>query len=161
VFQVVFVSHSSRPKFCMHLAPFHPCYICRPSHFHWSLWVVRNMVVFYGEELVAPRPTLNLEDHPLSAVRNCLFNIFTPTLHICRPFLHPQPEDAPCRGDRDPLIKVRVSTQVKYLFKTRLIQPSSITTFLSLPLVTALPKISSFFGYFCMLIKASFFIQEV
>ena len=21
-----------------------------------------------------------------------------------RPFLHPQPEDAPCRGDRDPLI---------------------------------------------------------
>jgi len=21
------------------------------------------------------------------------------------PFLHPQPEDAPCRGDRDPLIK--------------------------------------------------------
>ena len=22
-----------------------------------------------------------------------------------RPFLHPQPEDAPCRGDRDPLIK--------------------------------------------------------
>ena len=21
-----------------------------------------------------------------------------------RPFLHPQPEDAPCRGDRDPLV---------------------------------------------------------
>ena len=24
----------------------------------------------------------------------------------CRPFLHPQPEDSPCRGDRDPLITV-------------------------------------------------------
>jgi hypothetical protein len=24
-----------------------------------------------------------------------------------RPFLHPQPEDAPCRGDRDPLITAR------------------------------------------------------
>jgi hypothetical protein len=36
---------------------------------------------FYGE-LLAPRPTPKLEDHPLSAVRDCLFNIFTATLHI-------------------------------------------------------------------------------
>jgi hypothetical protein len=43
---------------------------------------------------------------PLSAVFNCLFNIFAATLHIWRPFLHPQPEDAPCRGDRDPFITV-------------------------------------------------------
>jgi hypothetical protein len=39
----------------------------------------------------------------LSAVRDCLFNVFAATLHNWRPFLHPQPEDAPCRGDRDPL----------------------------------------------------------
>jgi hypothetical protein len=63
-------------------------------------------LIFYGEELLAPCPTSKLEDHPLSAVRDCLFNIFAATLHICRPFLHPQPEDAPCRGDRDPLITV-------------------------------------------------------
>ena len=44
----------------------------------------------------------------MSAIRDCLFNIFAATLHICRPFLHPQPEDAPCRGDRDPLITDRV-----------------------------------------------------
>jgi hypothetical protein len=68
--------------------------------------VYRNMVIFYGEELLAPRPTSNLEDHPLSAVRDCLFNVFAATLHIRRPFLHPQPEDAPCRGHRDPLIVV-------------------------------------------------------
>jgi hypothetical protein len=61
----------------------------------------RNMVIFYGEELLAPRPTPKLEDHPLSAVRDC---IFAATHHIRRPFLHPQPEDAPCRGDREPLI---------------------------------------------------------
>jgi hypothetical protein len=60
----------------------------------------RNMVIFYGEELLAPRPTPKLEDYPLSAVRDC---IFATTLHIWRPFLHPQPEDAPCRGDRDRL----------------------------------------------------------
>jgi hypothetical protein len=63
--------------------------------------VFRNMVIFYGEELLAPRPTPKLEDHPLSAVRDW---IFAATLHIWRPFLHPQPEDAPCRGDRDRLI---------------------------------------------------------
>jgi hypothetical protein len=66
--------------------------------------VIRNMVIFCGDELLAPRPTPKLEDHPLSAVRDCLFNVFAATIHIRRPFLHPQPEDAPCRGDRDPLI---------------------------------------------------------
>jgi len=42
----------------------------------------RNRIRFYGEELLAPRLTPKLEDHPLSAVRDCLFNIFAPTLHI-------------------------------------------------------------------------------
>jgi len=40
------------------------------------------MAVFYGKELLAPRPTTKLEDHPLSAVRYCLFNIFAANLHI-------------------------------------------------------------------------------
>jgi hypothetical protein len=66
----------------------------------------RNMVIFYGEELLAPRPNPKLEDHPLLAVCDYLFNVFAATLHICRPLLHPQPEDAPCRGDRDRLIVV-------------------------------------------------------
>ena len=32
--------------------------------------------------MLAPRPTPKLEDHPSSAVRGCLFNLFTATLHI-------------------------------------------------------------------------------
>jgi hypothetical protein len=36
---------------------------------------------FQSEALLAPRPTPKLEDHPLSAVRDCLFNTFTATLH--------------------------------------------------------------------------------
>jgi len=32
--------------------------------------------------LLTPRPPPKLEDRPLSAVRNCLFNIFAATLHI-------------------------------------------------------------------------------
>ena len=42
----------------------------------------RNKASFYGEELSTPRPTSKPEDHPLSAVRDCLFNTFTATLHI-------------------------------------------------------------------------------
>ena len=37
---------------------------------------------FHGEGLLAPRPTTKLEDHPSSAVRDCLFNLFAATLHI-------------------------------------------------------------------------------
>ena len=42
----------------------------------------RKRIRFYHEELLAPRPTTKLEDHPLSDVRDCLFNIFAATLHI-------------------------------------------------------------------------------
>jgi len=44
--------------------------------------MLRNKVSFYGEELLAPRPTPKLGDHPLSAVCDCLFNIAAATLHI-------------------------------------------------------------------------------
>jgi hypothetical protein len=40
------------------------------------------MVPFYGEYLLASRPTPKLEDHPLSAVRDSLCDIFAATLHI-------------------------------------------------------------------------------
>ena len=43
---------------------------------------IHNMIRFYDEELLARRPTTKLEDHPLSAVRDCFFNIFAVTLHI-------------------------------------------------------------------------------
>jgi hypothetical protein len=71
--------------------------------FRGIVWSFVNSLVFYGEELPAPRPTPKLKDHPLSAVRDCLFNIFAATLQTWRQFLHPQPEDASCRGNRDPL----------------------------------------------------------
>ena len=32
--------------------------------------------------MLAPLPTSKLEDHPLSAVRDCLFNLFAATLHV-------------------------------------------------------------------------------
>jgi hypothetical protein len=47
-----------------------------------SVWAFRNRNRCYGEELIAPRPTPQLEDHPVSAVRDLLLNIFEATLHI-------------------------------------------------------------------------------
>jgi hypothetical protein len=47
--------------------------------------IFRNKLIFYGQEFLAPRPTPKLEDHPLSAVCDCLFNTFAATLHIWRP----------------------------------------------------------------------------
>jgi len=41
----------------------------------------------------APRPTPKLEDYPLSAVRDCLSNIFAATLRTRRTSFHPQPEN--------------------------------------------------------------------
>jgi hypothetical protein len=46
----------------------------------------RNKLAFYGEELSAPRSTPMLENHPFSAIRDCLFGIFAATLHIWRSF---------------------------------------------------------------------------
>jgi hypothetical protein len=67
-----------------------------------TTWVILNMHFFYGEGLLALRPTPKLEGHPSSAVRGCLLNLFYSYPPYRRPFLHPQPEDAPCCGDRDP-----------------------------------------------------------
>jgi len=44
--------------------------------------MIRNMIRFYGEELLAPHPTPKLEDHTLLVVRDSLFYIFAATLHI-------------------------------------------------------------------------------
>jgi hypothetical protein len=53
----------------------------------------RKELIFYGEKELAPRPTPKLEDRPLLAVCDCLFNIFAATLHIWR--LSPPSTDSP------------------------------------------------------------------
>ena len=85
--------------------------IIRRSKLHYTASVIITSIgemfskndTFYGEETLPPRPTPNLEDHHLSAVRDCLFNIFAATLRVRRQFLHPPPEDAPCRCDKESL----------------------------------------------------------
>ena len=46
------------------------------------MFIFCDYASFYVEELSVPCPTPKLEDNPLSAVRDWLFNIFAATLHI-------------------------------------------------------------------------------
>ena len=82
---MVSFSQVSQPESCAHLSP--PPYapntcgsFCLQRK-HLDLWVFLKMG-FHGETLLAPRPMPKLEDHSLCAVRDCLFNLFTATLHI-------------------------------------------------------------------------------
>jgi hypothetical protein len=63
----------------------------------------RNMPVLSSEELLAPRPTLRLEDYPLAIAGDCMFTIFAATLPIWR-LSDLQSEETACCGDRDPLV---------------------------------------------------------
>jgi hypothetical protein len=67
-----------------------------------------NIIEFFYGKVLTPRPTPKLEDHILSAVRDCL--IYSQLLSISRGLLHPEPEDTPCRVDRDtPNIEKKLS----------------------------------------------------
>ena len=57
----------------------HEIYVVRGTD---PFLMVHNMIHFYGEELLAPRPAPKLEDHSSSAVRDCLCNKFAAVLRI-------------------------------------------------------------------------------
>jgi hypothetical protein len=46
------------------------------------LFMFLSYASLYGVWVLAPRPNSKMEDHHLSAVRECLFNIFADTLHV-------------------------------------------------------------------------------
>jgi len=66
------------------------------------LWIVRNIIRFYGEESSNPQVGVA----PLVVCPRLLIQYIHSLIPYWRPFLQPQLEDAPCRGDRDPLIMV-------------------------------------------------------
>ena len=46
---------------------------------------VRDILIFYGKDFLVSRQTPKMVDHPLSAVRHCLFSTSTAALYIWRP----------------------------------------------------------------------------
>jgi hypothetical protein len=77
------------------MSTFH-CHRIRPSP---RPCVTFHYMLFYSEHLDTRR-TPYLEDHPLSAVRDCILSIFAAIPNIWGRFLQPQPEDAPCLGEK-------------------------------------------------------------
>jgi hypothetical protein len=88
---IVCISHL--PNSCYMPQPFHPLRFDHPNNIWCSLQVMQiqsrcvmfhnNLFSFcYVEELLSSRPTPKTKHHPLSAVCDCLFNIFAATLHI-------------------------------------------------------------------------------
>jgi len=73
-----------------------------------------NKANFYGKELSTTCPTPKMEDYPLSAVCDCLFNIFTATLHIGGPSSIHNLRTCHPVVTRDPLTTERVWHTNKY-----------------------------------------------
>ena len=73
------------------------------------VFIFSNKASFYGQEWSTPRP-LQGGPHFVDCPRLLIQHIgsYPP---YWRPFLHPQPEDAPCPGDRDPLITYKLHWQ--------------------------------------------------
>ena len=66
--------------------------------------------VSYREVLIAPRPTPKTGGPPLVGYPRLLIQFIRRYPPYRRPFLYPQPEDEPCRGDRDPLNGTNIQT---------------------------------------------------
>ena len=62
----------------------------------------RNILRFYNEELLAPRPTPKLEDHYLSSYS--IYLTYSQLLSIPGGHSSVHNLDIPCCGDRDPLV---------------------------------------------------------
>jgi hypothetical protein len=63
------------------------------------MYAFRKKANVYGQEFLAPRPTPKLNAHLLSSVGEMFVQYICSYPTYWRPFLHPQPEDVPCRGE--------------------------------------------------------------
>jgi hypothetical protein len=70
---------------CQISHPFSLAYVIGPKKsIPKALCDISQQACFYGKKLLTPNPTPKLKEHPLLAVHDCLFNIFTTTHHVWR-----------------------------------------------------------------------------
>jgi len=84
--RLLLFSYSSHSTFQV-ARPIFRCHGCSKGsvQVRGSVWHYVTCCSFYSADFLAPRSTLKLENHPLSAYSDWLFSILTPTLHIKRP----------------------------------------------------------------------------
>ena len=75
---------------------------------------------FHGEDWLAPRPTPEAGGPPLVGSPRLLIRFIRSYPPYRRPFLHPQPKDAPCRGDRYPQTQSINFIHIKYGMELKL-----------------------------------------
>jgi len=66
-------------------------------------FMFRNMILFLRWGVVSTSLNLHVEGPHLVGCPRLFIQYIRSYPPYWRPILHPQPEDAPCRGDRDPL----------------------------------------------------------
>ena len=76
------------------------------------MWVFLNMNVLQGR-VVSTSPNPQAGGPPFVGCLWLLIQFIRSYPPYRRPFLYPQPEDAPCRGDRDPLHRGKPNTKYK------------------------------------------------
>jgi len=92
---------SQQPSTC----PYHSISPCTRHVF-----MFRNKASFYGQEWSAPRPLQG--GPPLVDCPRLLIQHIRSYPPYWKPFLHLQPEDAPCPGNRDPLITYKYTGKI-------------------------------------------------
>jgi hypothetical protein len=108
------IPNSQELSTCSYPSQTNPVYIT-PSHLSRSLGRLSKESVqvrgslevfvtglFLRLRVVSPTHNPQAGGPPLVFCPWLLFQYIRSTLHSWRPFLYPQPEDAPCCGDRDP-----------------------------------------------------------
>jgi hypothetical protein len=78
----------------------------RSAWFQGFLQYFVTWFIFYGEELSAPRQIPKAGGPPLVGCSRLLIQYIRSYPLYLHAFLYPKPQDAPCRGDRDPPITV-------------------------------------------------------
>jgi hypothetical protein len=68
----------------------------------WQLWMFCNVAISYGEGLLACCSTPKLKDYPPVGCPWLLIQYIRSYPSYWMLFLHPQTEDMPCHGDRNP-----------------------------------------------------------
>ena len=69
-----------------------------------TVWIFRNMITFLRWGVVSASPNPQAGGPPFVGCPQLLIQYIHCYPPYWRPFLHPQPGDAPHRGDRDPLV---------------------------------------------------------
>jgi hypothetical protein len=74
------------------------CFVSRGSISSYGYF----LTCFFTDGVVSTSPKTQAGGPPLFGCPRLLIQFIRNYPPYWRPFLHPQPEDAPCRGDRDP-----------------------------------------------------------